>query len=139
MPPISALKTVMPAILSSLVGTAALATDGITPAPTLIEVWRVGDDGLTVKLGDAIEAAFRSSPEFELSTGNRAGTLVVAIPTNVHWSQVGTRIRITYSVDFSSAKDRGLGASKGSCWASVISNCAQHILYDAKQVTRMVH
>ena len=69
-------------------------------APVPLEVWRGGDDGLTLRFADALEASFRRFPAFVLSSGKRPGTLVETIPSNVGWKQVGSRTKVIYSVEF---------------------------------------
>ena len=47
--------------------------------PMLVQVWCGGDDGLTLRLRDAVENAFKASSAFALSSGKRPGTLIVTI------------------------------------------------------------
>jgi hypothetical protein len=49
--------------------------------------------------------AFNSSPDFELSSGDRPGSLVVTIPTNVDWKEIGKRTRVMYKVEFTSTEN----------------------------------
>jgi hypothetical protein len=104
--------------------------------PTLVEVWVVGDDRLTARLRDALEDAFKSSPDFRLSSGKKPGTLLVTIPSNVEWKQVGKRTKTLYTIEFSSVDNQVLGVSKGSCWDDVVMKCANKIVKDATVVTR---
>jgi hypothetical protein len=106
---------------------------------TLVEVWCVGDDGLTIRLRDTLESAFSSSREFHLSTGKKPGTLVVTIPSNVGWKQVGKRIKVHYTVEFASADGHGLNTSKGTCWDDALTKCAVQIVHDAKITARKLH
>src|SRR5260370_37653526 len=92
----------------------AVCTINAAPAePTRVEVWIGGDDGLTLRLRDALESAFRSSPDFTLSSGKKPGTLVVKIPTNVEWKKKAGRTHMLYTVKFTSVDDHNLGASSG--------------------------
>jgi len=100
--------------------------------PIPVEVWCGGDDGLTLTLRDAMENAFKSSPDFQLNSGKKPGTLVVTIPSNVKWKQIGGRTQILYSVEFTSIQDQKLGSSTGSCWDDKVASCALKILKDAK-------
>jgi hypothetical protein len=104
--------------------------------PTLVEVWKGGDDGLTNKLSDTIETAFRSASDFHLSNGKMPGTLMVTIPSNVRWKKVGQRTKVFYDVKFSSVDGRDIGASKGSCWDDSFGTCATRIVKDARIVSR---
>jgi len=101
-----------------------------------VEVWCVGDDGLTQKLRNALENRFEASPDFQLSSGKRPGTLVVTIPSNVPWKQVKGRTRVVYNVDFTSVDGLKLGRSNGECWGSDVGKCAEHIVADAKSAAR---
>ena len=65
----------------TLVSLFAQALGAESARATLVEVWCGGDDGLTLRLRDALENAFKSSPAFALSTGKKPGTLIVTIPT----------------------------------------------------------
>lgn len=107
--------------------------------PTLVEVWRGGDDGLTVRLADAIEDAFRRSPAFTLSSGRKAHTLIVTIPSNVGWKQVGNRTRVLYTVNFSSDTAQNLGASSGACWDDSLATCASQVIKHANSAAGKIH
>jgi len=96
-----------------------------------VEVWGGGDDALTVKLRDALEEAFRSSADFHLSSGKKPGTLVITLPSNIGWKQVGGRTQVLYTADFAS-DGQNLGGSKGSCWDDALPKCAAQIVKDAK-------
>lgn len=99
--------------------------------PTPVEVWRGGDDGLTLRLTDAVEAVFRASPMFAMSSGKQRGTLVVTIP-NLHWKMVGPRTQASYSIEFSGESSQHIGTSTGTCWEDELSKCAAQILKDAQ-------
>jgi hypothetical protein len=72
--------------LLALFGLVLLAPLYAGPAkPTPVEVWTGGDDGLTQGLRFAIENKFKSSSDFVLSLGKKAGTLIVTIPMHVAW------------------------------------------------------
>jgi hypothetical protein len=118
----------------------AVCTNGAPAAKstTPVEVWRGGDDGLTQRLAAALEDAFRSSPYFTLSTGKKPGTLVVTIPTNVGWKQVGGRTLVRYAVEFASTDNQSIGRSRGSCWDGALGGCAIHIVRDARIAARKV-
>jgi hypothetical protein len=107
--------------------------------PTFVEVWVVGDDGLTQGLTVALEIAFGSSPDFTLSYGKKPGTLVVEIPTNVGWKKVGTRTKVLYTVEFTTTDGRKISTATGSCWDDVIAKCASHIVKDARIAARGLH
>src|SRR5215471_13432469 len=99
--------------------------------PTLVWVRCNGDDGLTQRLCDALKRAFKSASDFQLSSGQKPGTLIVAVPTNVGWKRVGRRTRALYTIDFTLG-GKNLGSSKGSCWDGELEKCAAEILKHAK-------
>jgi hypothetical protein len=106
--------------------------------PTLVEVWVVGDDVYTLNLRDALEGAFRSSPDFTLSIGKMPSELVVLIPRNVGWKKIGGRTRVIYTVEFKTIDGRKIGVSTGSCWSDVPAKCATKIVRDAKIAARKI-
>lgn len=95
---------------------------------TPVEVWRVGDDGLTLKFSDRLETGFKTSTTFLLSSGKRSGTLIVTIPSNLDWKQIGKRTQIRYSVEFSSIHGEKLGSNTGYCWEDSLQNCVAQIV-----------
>jgi hypothetical protein len=107
--------------------------------PTLVEVWKGGDDGLTNRLADALEIAFRASPNFKLSFGKNEGTLVVTIPTNLEWKQIAGRTKALFAIEFSSTDGRPLGRSQGSCWDNELQKCASQVVRDAKVAALRIH
>jgi len=106
----------------------------IRPGSVPVQVWRVGDDGLTTKLRDALETAISNSRKFALSTGKQPGTLIVTIPDHVGWKESGDRTQIRYKVEFKTSDDVNIGQSQGACWEEETEKCADHILRDAKRV-----
>lgn len=118
-----------------LFGLMLMANSGLYAAPaklTPVEVWTGGDDGLTQRLRLEIENKFRSSSDFVLSSGKKAGTLIVTIPTHVGWTTKGTRTYVRYEVKFSTSDDKQLGKSRGSCWEDNFAECVAQI-YDSAQ------
>jgi hypothetical protein len=109
------------------------------PTQTTVEVWCGGDDGLTRGVCYALEDAFASTDDFVLSNGKRAGRLVVTIPTNVDWKESGKRIRVFYTVEFTSADDKKLRTRKGKCWNDDFARCANQIVKQARIEARKVH
>ena len=117
-------------------GFAAYALGSIEPASGKpVEVWGGADDGLTIRLRDALKDAFRSSTDFHLSSGNKPGTLVITLPSNVGWKPVGGRTQVLYTAEFAS-DGQSLGGSKGSCWDDALAKCAAQIVKDAKIAAR---
>lgn len=122
--------------LFGLVLIANVVVYGGTANPTPVEVWTGGDDGLTQRLGDEIENRFKSSSDFVLSSGKKAGTLIVTIPTHVAWKTEGARTHLRYSVEFSASNGTVLKKSSGSCWDDNLTECAAQIYREAQKTAR---
>src|SRR5689334_19904733 len=103
---------------------------------TPVELWFVGDDDFSQRMRQAFFAAFESSPDFYLQEENKAGNLIVTIPENVGWKEVGKRTKITYIVEFSTSDERVFMTRKGWCWHEEYAKCANQILKDAKLAAR---
>jgi hypothetical protein len=102
--------------------------------PMRVEVWRGGDDGLTSRLADAMEDAFKHSHRFVLSSGNLPGTLIASIPTNVPWKEVNGKTRVLYTIDFTDVHSKKMGQSTGQCWDDQLQKCADAIVGDAARI-----
>jgi hypothetical protein len=110
-----------------------------TANPTPVEVWTGGDDGLTQRLRDEIEHKFKSSSDFVLSSGKKAGTLIVTIPTHVAWTTEGARTHLRYSVEFSSSDGTVLKKSSCSCWDDNLTECAAQTYREAQKTAHKLH
>ena len=117
----------------------ALAVDAASAKKIPVELWFVGDDVLSLRVRDAVENAFKSSPDFIFSEGKKPGTLVVTIPENAGWQRIGGRTRVLYKVEFASSANQKIGARNGSCWENAVGNCAAQIVRDAKIAARKIH
>lgn len=104
-----------------------------------VEVWCGGDDQLTRGVCYAAEDAFESTSDFELSSEQKANTLVVTIPTNVAWKKTGKRIRVVYTVEFTAVDESKLRTASGSCWNDQFVNCATQIVKHARIAVRKIH
>jgi hypothetical protein len=101
-------------------------------SPALVEVWCGGGDGLTLRLRDAVEQAFSTSPDFQMSNGKLAGTLLVTIPNGVGWKQSGKRTRLSYKIELSVVGGKDLGKRTGSCWDDDLQSCSKSILSEVR-------
>jgi len=99
---------------------------------TSVEIWRVGDDGLTTRLAEAATLAFARSGLFLISQGHAPGSLYVGIQSNVAWTHVGPRTRITAQIEIANAppgtESRKSSMQSVSCWESDLASCANAIL-----------
>ena len=136
--------TVLPARALARIATlfvaAALCTARSSVAePRPVEFWHVGDDGLSQRLADEVESAFKQSHIFRLSTGLRPGTLVVKIPTNVTWKMMGKQKEVFYTVEFSTVANQKISSDEGSCSEDDLSDRASRILKHARAAAEKIH
>jgi len=132
-------RTCLRAVLAACLVMAACEMDAASTKPTFVEVWVGGDDAYTLNLRDAVEGAFRSSPDFTLSIGKVPSELVVLIPTNVDWKKIHLRITVFYTVEFKTPDGRKLGSSTGSCREHALAKCAAQIVKEARIAARKIH
>ena len=125
-------------ILVSLLSTEQKNTRTGNQRKTPVELWCIGDDAFSQRMRQAFFAAFESSPDFYLQEENKPGNLVVTIPENVGWKEVGKRTKITYIVEFSTSDERVFMTRKGWCWHEEYAKCANQILKDAKVAARQL-
>lgn len=123
-------------ILSSLVacakGAAPSASHPIIPVP--FQIFTGGDDGLTQRLAQAVRDEFENSMAFTAVPVSAPNVLMVTIPTNVGWEEMGGKTRVTYRLRL----ERGgllLGESGGTCWEYELRACAQTVLDSAVRAT----
>src|SRR6266496_4934692 len=102
----------------------ACATTAGTAQPVSVEIWRRGDDALTMRFTASVEEAFKTSGDFVLSRGEKPGSLIVHILNHVDWERVGERERIHYSIGLDNSDRQRLGMAEGSCWSDALSECS---------------
>ena len=131
----------MTLLASVMILVSLLATEQKNPhtgkqRKTPVELWCVGDDVFSKGMCQAFFAAFESSPDFKLQEENKLGNLIVKIPENVGWKEIGKRTKITYVVEFSTSDERVFMTRKGWCWHEEYAKCASLILKEAKVAAR---
>jgi hypothetical protein len=62
--------------------------------------------------------------------------LIVYVPSNVEWQQVGNRRKALYKVEFSTVDNRRLSSSTGWCWVDDIRSYAAQIVSEATKAAR---
>ena len=123
-------------VLAGVLAASCAGTPPHASNPTPVEIWRSGDDGLTVRFEEAVDAAFEASPLFSKSSGKQTGTLIVTIPSNVDWEPIGERVRVSFKVAFTDTAGRNLGTNAGSCWEDELSTCANEVVGRAEDAAR---
>ena len=132
------MKKIRFAIVAAMTAT-ALATSAASTNPTPVEFRHVGDDGLSEKLADEVEAVFKKSSDLTLSSAKAPGTLVLTIPANVDWKKIGTRTQVLYTVEFSTTAGQIISKNAGHCWDDRLRDCAAQIIGDARIAARRNH
>jgi hypothetical protein len=127
-------KKISPFVVLAAAAVIAQACHGVPPSRELVpvEIWRRGDDGLTLRFADALEGALRASSIFTMSSGKKPGTLMVTIPDHVEWERVGNRTKVIYTLEFSTESSDRIGSSRGTCWDDDLSPCSRQALRDAR-------
>ena len=126
-------------LLAAILGSALAANGASEASPatrTPVEVWRGGDDGLTLQFAAALETAFRASTGFSTSSGKQPGTLIVTIPSALAWKEVGGRVRVSFKVTYSDVASRPLGTAKAKCWEDDLEKCAANVVKRAIDAAR---
>jgi len=108
----------------------------VKQSQTLVEVWCGGDDNLTQGVCRALDTEVASSSDFVVSSGEKPGTLIIRIPTNVDWKERGKKTKVFYTVEFKSIGGKNLGKKKGACWENDFRTCATQIVRQAKLAAR---
>ena len=105
------------------------------PAPASIPValWRSGDDGLSLRVSEAIEMAFAASPAFSLQPD--AEITILAPSTNVRWKGVDGRLRITFAYEID-RQGRKIAYGHGHCSERKLTDCADVVLRAARKSVR---
>jgi hypothetical protein len=105
------------------------------PSPIAVDVWRSGDDGLTVRFAEALETALRRSHIFTLGSRQRPARLLFEIPQIIEWTEIGGRAQFHFQVNFKSVDSRVVGTSRGTCWETNFDVCAAMVLSDARRTS----
>ena len=120
------------AFLTTCLLLATFAAKGQSSGPTPVLILVDGDDGLTQRLGDAVKHKFKASAGFSASTAETPDTLIVTIPTNVHWQRIGGRTKLLNKVDFTFGHGNAITTKDGVCWEDQLTNCADQVLKIAR-------
>lgn len=126
-------------LLAVFLGSALAAgcSGNASPAtPTPVVIWRVGDDGLTLRFTEAVKAAFKASSQFSEGRSDQPGALIVTVAGHVSWKEVGKRVRVSYRVTYSDTAERLLGTARGKCWEEHLSKCAADVVKRAVAAAR---
>jgi hypothetical protein len=89
--------------------------------------------------GSPTKSSARLSDPPTLPSAQENNMMIVTIPSNVDWKQVGKRMRVLYQVEFASADNQIVSQKTGTCWDDNLSQCADQILKAGKIAAHKVH
>ncbi|MDE1146245.1 MAG: hypothetical protein PW843_06410 [Azospirillaceae bacterium] len=120
-------------ILAVASGLAAMgmATPGLAARPgaqTQVEVWRNGDDGVTLKLAEAVTSAFRENDAFQISSGARANSLMVVVQSPTEAVRSGIHYKLVFPVRFTTVGSQTLGFTRVTCQENTLDTCADQVV-----------
>lgn len=105
---------------------------GQASAAIPVVVYGGPDDGLSLRLLDAIRQALTASPRFALTSKGEANTLAISLKTNVTPLDRGARRLMSYTVQFVLLPARVLGTNEGICLQDEPADCADQVLKSAQ-------
>jgi len=123
-------------LLIMLVSLAVLFQQPPDQNKPVVEIRCGGDDNLTQGICRNVYNEFAASPDFVITDEENTGTLIVKIPTNVHWKQLGNKLKVFYVVEYLSNNEKKLSKKKGECWEDDLKTCASQVLSKAKSAAR---
>lgn len=100
---------------------------------TSTELWVTGDDGLTQRFAQALTTSLSKSKVLSAPTSNNNDGLVLTIPSNLYWQEVGGNTNFQYVVIFTDRSSKYLGISIGACWENGMSWCADTAVGEAEK------
>ena len=103
-----------------------LTAAGPAMAAVPVELWRTGDDGLTLRAFDAQEKAFDDAPDFRRARSGE-GAVKVDITNHLAWRKSGDVIHVTAPYAISRAGAAPL-VGKAACTETTLPVCADKIL-----------
>lgn len=118
---------------STVLGANASLTSGAQTDLVPVNIRANGDDGLTLRLEDAMRKAFADSKSFMVTDADASRYLVVTISRNVAWKEVGGRTRVFFEVEYA-ARQRERTTRKGECWEDQLKVCAALVLQGAPKI-----
>ena len=110
----------------------------INRSKPVVEIRCGGDDNLTQGVCRNVYNEFASTSDFVITDEDNTASLIVSIPTNVHWKERGKRTRVFYAVEFLSNNEKRLGKKKGECWEDDLKTCAFQVLKHARVAARKI-
>jgi len=96
------------------------------------ELWRGSDDGLTVRLSEAIEAVVAASSRFKPSRAKQPGTLFINLPKAAFSEHDAGRTRVRADVYLAAASDSAGMRIRVSCWEDRLEDCGREVWANAE-------
>ena len=85
----------------------------------------VGDDGLSLKFGEALDRAVARDDILRNSKDDVSAQLSIESDENVRWDELSGRVVIIYTIFFGSGRSDPIA---GVCWENDIAKCARDIV-----------
>jgi hypothetical protein len=99
-----------------------------------IELWRGGDDGYTLRLGEALEKALGESGVFLPIVMHDPTAMHLVIETNLRPVESGDNPKAQYVVILEPSHGPPLGAIHGKCRGSEFDRCAHSVVASAERM-----
>lgn len=119
-------------VLATLLGSGCTTASAGQQAPTPVEVWRGGDDGLTSRLVDEVTAQLRASTAFQVAEVAGTGKILITVDQATASGTEG-RVVVRYNATFGTPAGASMGSAKGSCLETDLPDCAKGIISRAER------
>jgi len=105
-------------------------------APLRTQLYVVGDDGLTQRFADALDAALVSSPKFLLAPSGAQHDLRLLLAGNLYGHKSGREFVFYIVVVVTDSEEHFLGVHTSLCWESEMKVCAEKAVADAYRYSK---
>jgi hypothetical protein len=99
-----------------------------------VEVWRGGDDGLTIRFGEALEAALNGSPVFFAVSITTPEATRLTIEHNLRSLGRGDNAKAAFLITLSTRDRVLMGAIPGQCRQRALESCAARVISRAEEL-----
>ena len=113
-------------LLEMLVGAALSTTQPSAEAARKpVSLRLVGDDGLSLRFADALQAELAHDPYLRPSSTSEPAALTIESDHNIRWDKLNGRKVAIYTVYVGSKRDDPI---TGVCWENELFKCARDVL-----------
>jgi hypothetical protein len=104
------------------------------PERRLVEFGAGPEDAATVRLKNAIAEGLKKVEGFEMSSGQKPGTLMISFPKPVEARAHMGRTEYLYRVEFRAVNGRLFERGFGNCWSDEIEACVFSVVKLANRI-----